>query len=173
MPVLQEHYMHHFAFLSWKVPQLNCHLESFTMYYSTVDVTFRWASQWFSNPENAISSVGQSRVLSVTLIQPIFAPVNPLALIFLMNSYTVWPWLSKLLHFIQMSVLSSNPHRYYSFWIIFMHLRGNCTPNQKLVCFVLCLKIINTFLENNICILTQIVQGTQKWHWNFSRPSSF
>ena len=25
------------------------------------------------------------------------------------------------------------------------YLRGNYTPNQKLACFVLCLKIINTF----------------------------
>ena len=32
-------------------------------------------------------------------------------------------------------------------------IRGNCTPNQKLACFVLLLKIINTFLKNNICIL--------------------
>ena len=28
------------------------------------------------------------------------------------------------------------------------HLEGNCTPNQKLACFVLYLKIINTFLKN-------------------------
>ena len=28
------------------------------------------------------------------------------------------------------------------------NLRGNCTPNQKLTCFVLYLKIINTFLKN-------------------------
>ena len=26
-----------------------------------------------------------------------------------------------------------------------LYLRGNCTPNQKLACFVLYLKIINTF----------------------------
>ena len=32
-------------------------------------------------------------------------------------------------------------------------LRGNCAPNQKLACFVLYLKINNTFLKNNICIL--------------------
>ena len=44
-------------------------------------------------------------------------------------------------------------------------------PNQKLACFVLYLKIINTFLKRNICIFEQIVQETQKWHWNFSRPS--
>ena len=28
-----------------------------------------------------------------------------------------------------------------------------CTPNKKLACFVLYLKIINTFLKNDICIL--------------------
>ena len=39
--------------------------------------------------------------------------------------------------------------------------KGNCTPNQKLACFVLYLKIINTSLKNNRCILYQIVQGTQ------------
>ena len=34
-------------------------------------------------------------------------------------------------------------------------LRGNCTPNQKLSCFVLYLKIINTFWrkKKDICIL--------------------
>ena len=32
-------------------------------------------------------------------------------------------------------------------------LRRYCTPNQKLACFVRYLKIINTFLENDICIL--------------------
>ena len=32
-------------------------------------------------------------------------------------------------------------------------LRGNYTLNQKLACFVLDLKIINTFLKSNICIL--------------------
>ena len=37
---------------------------------------------------------------------------------------------------------------------------GNCTPNQKLAFFVLYLKIINTFLKNNTCILMQIVEGT-------------
>ena len=32
-------------------------------------------------------------------------------------------------------------------------LRGNFTHNQKLACFVLYLKIINTILKNNMCIL--------------------
>ena len=31
--------------------------------------------------------------------------------------------------------------------------RGNCTPNQKLACFVLYLKIVNTFLKKNVRIL--------------------
>ena len=36
-------------------------------------------------------------------------------------------------------------------------LRGNCIPYQKITFFfVLYLKIINTFLENNICILKKI-----------------
>ena len=29
------------------------------------------------------------------------------------------------------------------------------------------------FFSSNVSILVQIVRGTQKWHWNFSRPSSF
>ena len=35
-------------------------------------------------------------------------------------------------------------------------------PNQKLACFVLSLKIINTFLKNDRYILWLIVQGPQK-----------
>ena len=35
---------------------------------------------------------------------------------------------------------------------IWLRLRGYCTFYQKLVCFVLYIKIINTFLKNNICI---------------------
>ena len=50
-------------------------------------------------------------------------------------------------------------------------LKGHYTPNLKLACFVCYLKIVNTFLKNIVCILKQIVQGTPKWHWNFSRPS--
>ena len=38
--------------------------------------------------------------------------------------------------------------------------------------FVLYLKIINTFLENNTCILYKIVQETQKWHLTLGKPSS-
>ena len=43
-------------------------------------------------------------------------------------------------------------------------LRGLCTHNLQLTCFVCYLKIINTFLKNNTHILKQIVQGIQKWH---------
>ena len=32
-------------------------------------------------------------------------------------------------------------------------LRGYCTRNQKLACFVFYLKIINTFLKTDTCIL--------------------
>ena len=53
------------------------------------------------------------------------------------------------------------------------YLRGYCTSYQKLACFVLYLKIINNFLKNKVCILSKMVQGTQNWHWNFSRPSGF
>ena len=41
-------------------------------------------------------------------------------------------------------------------------LRGCCTSNQKLACFVLYLKIISPFLKNNVRILQEIAQGTQK-----------
>ena len=54
-----------------------------------------------------------------------------------------------------------------------MYLSGYCTPKLKLACFVCYLKIMTTFLKNNVSIVKQIVQGTQKWHWNLSRPSSF
>ena len=37
--------------------------------------------------------------------------------------------------------------------LIMIILRGYYNPNQKLACFVCYLKIINTFLKNNICIL--------------------
>ena len=39
--------------------------------------------------------------------------------------------------------------------ISYIKLRGFCTPNQKLECFVLYLKIINSFLKKkkSTCIL--------------------
>ena len=61
-------------------------------------------------------------------------------------------------------------HTYIHIW---NSLRGYCTSYQKLACFVLYLKIIITILKNSICILYKNVQGSQKWHWNFRRPSSF
>ena len=36
----------------------------------------------------------------------------------------------------------------------YIHLRGNCTPNQKLACFVLYFKMINPFLKNNTFTLS-------------------
>ena len=33
-----------------------------------------------------------------------------------------------------------------------MYFKGELHPNQNLACFVLYLKIIHTFLKNNICI---------------------
>ena len=61
----------------------------------------------------------------------------------------------------------------YNVLVIFEQaVRGYCTPNLKLACFVLYLKIINTFLTNNACI-KKIVQETQKWYWSFSRPSGY
>ena len=50
-------------------------------------------------------------------------------------------------------------------------LRRYCTSYPKLAYFVLYLTIIFPFLKNNLCILYKIVQGTQKWQWNFSKPS--
>ena len=38
---------------------------------------------------------------------------------------------------------------------------------------MLCLKIVNTLLQNIVYILKQIVQGTQKWHWNFKSQACF
>ena len=34
-----------------------------------------------------------------------------------------------------------------------VELRGYCTTNQKLACFVLYLKIFNIFLKTDMCIL--------------------
>ena len=44
-------------------------------------------------------------------------------------------------------------------------LKGYYTTNQKLACFVLYLKIINTFLKNDIyASYSKLFQGAQKWH---------
>ena len=47
---------------------------------------------------------------------------------------------------------------------IFVYVMGVLHPNNKLACFVLYLKIIDTFLKNDVCILQLIVQGIQKRH---------
>ena len=41
------------------------------------------------------------------------------------------------------------------------------------MCYSCISKLSTLFLKNNISILTQIVWETQKWHWNFSKPSRF
>ena len=51
---------------------------------------------------------------------------------------------------------------YFSCDFVFTLLRGNCTPNQKLTCFALYFKIVNTFVQNNVYILKQIVQGIKE-----------
>ena len=48
--------------------------------------------------------------------------------------------------------------------IIITSLKGYCTPNLKLACFVCYLKIINNLLKHNVYILKQVVQGTQNCH---------
>ena len=50
----------------------------------------------------------------------------------------------------------------YSPWFV----KGELLPNPMVLHH---LKIINTFLKNDISILKQIVWQTQIWHWNFSR----
>ena len=37
---------------------------------------------------------------------------------------------------------------------------GGTAPNQRLACFALYLKIVNTFVQENVYILRQIVKGT-------------
>ena len=54
-------------------------------------------------------------------------------------------------------------------WVI--DLRGALHPWTKSSMF--CVLSQNHILINNVCILKQIVQGTQKWHWNFSTPRGF
>ena len=51
---------------------------------------------------------------------------------------------------------------------------GEGHPKHKLryLYCVLSQKLSTLCLKNNLTILTQIVQETQKWHWTFSRPSS-
>ena len=50
-------------------------------------------------------------------------------------------------------------------------MKGDLHFLLEISMFVLYLKIINTILKNNICILKQIIQKTQKWYRNFSRQA--
>ena len=78
-------------------------------------------------------------------------------------------------------VLLKRKRMYWQTWlkikqVVVFSFKGYCTLNLKLACFVCHIKIINTFFENNACILNIVkvnVQGYQKWHWKFSRPSIF
>ena len=51
------------------------------------------------------------------------------------------------------SVLKAHNSLQEGKYLNWANLRGYCTPKQKLACFVLYLKIINTFLKNNVYIL--------------------
>ena len=90
---------------------------------------------------------------------------------FLMVSWVWWIWVwVKLI--VSLAIFVSYIIC-FAILIVLVSLRGYCTSYQKLACFVLYLKIINNCLKNELCILYKIVQETQKWHWNFSRPSGF
>ena len=64
--------------------------------------------------------------------------------------------MSSLLLWFPISPLVYNVSLSFSTYILYMYFyfvqppwTGSCTPNQKLACFVLYLKIINNFLKNN------------------------
>ena len=62
---------------------------------------------------------------------------------------------------------------------------GLCTPNQKLALFCMLSQNYQSFfflsffffffffLQNSVYILKQMIQGIQKWHWNFRSPTGF
>ena len=52
-----------------------------------------------------------------------------------------------------------------------VHLKGHYTPNLKLARFVCYLKIINTFLKNNVRTLKQMSRELKNDIGIFSRPS--
>ena len=52
--------------------------------------------------------------------------------------------------------------------------KGELHPLPKITMFcALPQKLSILFLKNDICILKQIVQGTEKWNGNYSRPAVF
>ena len=70
-------------------------------------------------------------------------------------SSNLWPWLKSLIAACKNLYYLSNDT-----------LQGKMHLSQK--CFVLYPKITCPFVKNINCVLIkQIVQGTQKWHWNF------
>ena len=72
-------------------------------------------------------------------------------LLFPFSSHSVFPNVEKFTHLCNHQILVI---------VIFFHLKRNSTSNQKLACFALYLKIVNTFLQNDVRLLKQIVQGT-------------
>ena len=63
---------------------------------------------------------------------------------------------------ILISYIKTNRHKKHNIIL----LCGTAPPTPKLACFVLYLKIINTFLKNDIC-------SFQKWHWNLVGQAVF
>ena len=56
---------------------------------------------------------------------------------------------AELIHFDINYKMRSVPMRLNLSSVKFLHIKGYCTSYQKLACFVLYLKIINTFLKKN------------------------
>ena len=56
--------------------------------------------------------------------------------------------------FLQTGIIAETGHLCVGAQVLpLLSLRSYCTSNQKLACFVLYLKITNTFSKSNICIL--------------------
>ena len=98
------------------------------------------------------------------------------------NCKGVYPIFSKLAFTYTKTCCVILVHFWWHFWIcdlttkcnVLTSLRGYCTPNLKLACFVSYLKIINTFFEKwCIHLKSKLSMELKKWHWNFSGPRSF
>ena len=75
--------------------------------------------------------------------------------------------------FLDMLYLTHNKGIYLVLWEFHIGsslFKGELHPRPKLACVALYLKIVNILVQNNVYVLKQIVQETQKWHLNFSRP---
>ena len=75
------------------------------------------------------------------------------------------PLSGNFMHFADLTILACFHIPYFQYLYTDLHtsiyLREYYLPNLKLACFMYYLKIIKTFLKNNICNLKQIVQVTQ------------